>query len=63
MVEMSKQEESSAVLPQKFGGGPHGVGETRSNINQIIFAEKIVSILSGDPNDRTLRRVEKEVII
>lgn len=39
---VNNEEESSAVLPQKFGGGPHGI---------------------GDPEDKSLRRVEKEVLV
>ena len=39
---MSHHEQSTAVLPQKYGKGPHGV---------------------GDPDDRTLRKVEVEVKI
>jgi hypothetical protein len=28
---MVQTEESSAVLPQKFGGGPHGLGKLRQD--------------------------------
>ncbi|XP_068084686.1 uncharacterized protein [Anabrus simplex] len=39
---MASTQEEHAVLPKKFGGGPHGL---------------------GDPEDRTLRKVEIEVLI
>jgi hypothetical protein len=35
---MVKHEEESAVLSQKFGGGPHGIGNIENIVNHSLKA-------------------------
>ena len=48
---MLKQEESSHVLPQKYGGGPHGVGKIRvilnycQLLNELKFKFKAIQMI------------------
>lgn len=58
---MFKREESFAVLPQKFGGGPHGLGIYSSVLKNSGLSS--ILLFSGEPDDRTLRKVEREVLI
>lgn len=41
---MVQQEESSHVLPQKFGGGPHGVGKHNENFEKFRFLQNPLNI-------------------
>lgn len=70
-------EETAHVLPKRLGAGPHGIGKLirlvnfqKSNmIYKVVFIHfQIISLLcsvliTGDPDDKFLRKVEKEVLI
>lgn len=54
-----------SVLSPKLAGGPHGLGTFILFINRNIEIFILIMIIqfAGDPNDRYLRKVEKEVMI
>lgn len=57
--------DQTSVLPSKYSGGPHGLGEIKGQrIHALIFVFCLdfVQNILGSPDDRTLRKVEKEVI-
>lgn len=55
----------TSVLPKKFSDGPHGLGtQFYSGYFSEIFTITAYTILfTGDPDDRSLRKVETEVVI
>lgn len=51
------------VLSQKLGAGPHGLGKLSQCSQHNKTPNHDTRRLLGDPNDRQLRKVEKEVLI
>lgn len=58
--------ESAHVLSKNMGGGPHGLGKYCMEFlskHIIILSIHFSVVFAGDPDDKTLRRVEIEVLI
>ncbi|KAL6260127.1 hypothetical protein P5V15_007664 [Pogonomyrmex californicus] len=65
--------EEYSVLSPKFGGGPKGLGKLFILISRVIDVTNSRQVtfitgaeyrrLLGDPNDKSLRKVEKDVLI
>lgn len=52
------------VLPNRMGGGPHGLGYFFLADRIIFYIQtKFVFHYTGDPNDKHLRKVEKEILV
>lgn len=66
--DMSTEQETEVFSPDfvsagRYRGGPHGVGQIFHKEDLFIYKEKRIFSCLGDPNDKTLRKVEIEVCI